>query len=220
MLKPCIDCGTPSTSSRCPEHRRAHRARQVGSARARGYDRQWDKLSTRLRKLSPLCEQCGSTEDLQLDHKPSAWLRKAAGKPIRPQDVRVLCRLCNVAAGKARPDTHGSTGNDEAPGLRGKPQSPSLSGVPLDGGSDETQDVERSLPGDALVVEHHQLTDQQHVGQGHDHVVVREAVAEGGSEEPLVEYARPRLTTEEGRHQLDSLYESSIEFRVHDWTLS
>jgi len=72
----------------------------------------------------PFCEQCGSTEDLQLDHQPSAWLRKAAGKPIRPQDVRVLCRLCNVAAGKARPETQGTGTVEQAPGLRGKPHSP------------------------------------------------------------------------------------------------
>ncbi len=123
-LKPCLDCGTPAAASRCPDHARAHRNRQVGSARARGYNRTWDKLSTRLRKLSPLCEQCGATDNLQLDHKPSAWLRKAAGKTIRTRDVRVLCRRCNVTAGKARPDEdQGTSTPAKAPGLRGKPHS-------------------------------------------------------------------------------------------------
>lgn len=126
MKKPCLDCGEPSTSSRCPAHRRQHRAQQVGSSRDRGYDAAWDRLSRRARKLSPFCEVCGSTDDLQLDHKPSAWRRKAEGKVIRLEDVRVLCRLCNVAAGSSRPENVAGSTNEQASGLRGKPLTPLL----------------------------------------------------------------------------------------------
>lgn len=223
MLKPCIECGTPSTESRCDDHTPQTWRHHNGSARERGYDRAWDKLSARARRLQPFCSDCHTTENLTTDHKPSAWKRKAEGKPLRLWDVDVVCAPCNLARGSSRPGSERAQGTRTvraSSGPGGKAQSQSLSALPLDGGSDETQDVERSFPSDALVVEHHQLTDQQHVGKGHDHVVVREAVAEGGSEELLVEYARPRFTTEEGRHQLDSLHESSIEFRVHDWTLS
>jgi 5-methylcytosine-specific restriction protein A len=138
VTKPCIECGTPSTETRCDEHRAPHRTAQVGSSRARGYDAAWDRLSKRARKLSPFCEACSSTEELQLDHKPEAWKRKAAGKVIRLADVRVLCRLCNVDAGSSRPSandplagpqTHGRGALTTEAGLRGKPRSPSLSSV-------------------------------------------------------------------------------------------
>lgn len=120
---PCISCGVPAANTRCEDCRKPHRTEQVGSSRARGYDTAHDKLSKKARALQPFCVLCLSTDDLQLDHLPEAWRRKAAGKPIRLQDCRVLCRLCNVAAGKARPDTPdgeqiGSEGVRRATGSR------------------------------------------------------------------------------------------------------
>ena len=58
-LRPCLDCGEPTALTRRPEHR--------------GYDAEWDRLSRRARRLQPWCSDCGSTEDLQADHLPSAW---------------------------------------------------------------------------------------------------------------------------------------------------
>lgn len=136
-MKPCLDCQTPTEGSRCEDCRRPHRTEQVGSARARGYDSAWNRLSKRARRMSPLCEVCGSTEDLQTDHLPSAWERKAAGKPLRLADVRVLCRPCNVAAGSSRPENasqrrevgvsrpqsdQGTRAPSEAERLRSEPQ--------------------------------------------------------------------------------------------------
>lgn len=89
--KPCLDCGTPSARPRCPEHR--------------GYDAEWDRLSRRARKLQPFCSDCGATEDLQTDHLPEAWARRAAHKPIRLKDVDVVCGPCNRARGQTRPET-------------------------------------------------------------------------------------------------------------------
>jgi 5-methylcytosine-specific restriction enzyme A len=98
-LRPCIDCGEPCDGPRCPEHTAPD---TKPDATTRGYDAAWKRLSRRARRLQPWCESCGATEDLQTDHTPEAWARKTAGKPIRLQDVRVLCGPCNRAAGAAR----------------------------------------------------------------------------------------------------------------------
>jgi 5-methylcytosine-specific restriction endonuclease McrA len=123
-MKPCVVCGEPSPRSRCDEHQPA--ARVKASAAARGYDAAWTRLSKRARRLQPFCLDCGSTEDLQTDHSPQAWERKAAGKPIRLQDISVRCGPCNRAAGAARSSvvTRGGTPSDQRQDPRGKPQSP------------------------------------------------------------------------------------------------
>lgn len=100
MMKPCLICGTPSDDTRCAEHP-ARPVRKL-NARQSGYDTAWDKLSRRARAAQPWCTDCGATSDLQCDHTPQAWARKAAGKPIRLQDVDVVCGPCNRDRGKAR----------------------------------------------------------------------------------------------------------------------
>jgi 5-methylcytosine-specific restriction endonuclease McrA len=97
-MRPCLDCGEPSDGPRCPEHTTDPKT----SAAHRGYDAAWTKLSKRARRLQPFCSGCGATDDLQTDHTPEAWARKAAGLTIRLQDVQVLCGPCNRAAGAAR----------------------------------------------------------------------------------------------------------------------
>ncbi len=92
--KPCLDCGTLSASTRCPP--------------CRGYDSEWERLSKKARKLQPFCSDCGATEDLQADHSPEAWTRRAAGKPIRLKDVDVVCGPCNIGRGQARPEPGGT----------------------------------------------------------------------------------------------------------------
>lgn len=99
MLRPCLRCGEPASGTYCPACRPPE---SKPSARARGYDANWDKLSARARRLQPFCTDCGSTRDLQLDHTPDAWARKAAGKSIRLRDVAVCCADCNRARGAAR----------------------------------------------------------------------------------------------------------------------
>lgn len=98
-LRPCLTCGLPSAGPRCDDHRADHKP----SAHTRGYDAAWTRLSAKARRLQPWCSDCGSVEDLQADHTPEAWERKAAGKPIRLQDVDVTCGPCNRARGAARP---------------------------------------------------------------------------------------------------------------------
>lgn len=108
MLIPCLSCGELSPATRCPECSREFNratARRYGprGSRSRGYDHAWDKLSRTARRLQPFCSKCGATDNLQCDHSPRAWERKAKGLPIRLKDVDVLCGPCNVAAGSARP---------------------------------------------------------------------------------------------------------------------
>lgn len=102
--KPCIQCGQPSDRTRCPEHRKDTRDK-----RARGYDWAFDELSRRARKLQPFCTDCGSVDNLQADHTPNAWARKAAGRTIRLQDIDVVCGPCNRARGSARPGSPRAT---------------------------------------------------------------------------------------------------------------
>jgi 5-methylcytosine-specific restriction endonuclease McrA len=108
VCRPCLDCGELAEGSRCDEcaaarARLVERSRIRLSDKERGYDYAWRKLSARARRLQTYCDECGSTDDLTADHLPIAWERKAEGKPIRLEDVRVLCRSCNSSAGPARP---------------------------------------------------------------------------------------------------------------------
>lgn len=95
IARPCLDCGTPSASTRCPA--------------CRGYDGRWTKLSRKARKLQRFCTDCHSTRNLQLDHLPSAWQRRAQGLPIRLGiDTEVVCGPCNTRRGQARPSNDGA----------------------------------------------------------------------------------------------------------------
>lgn len=110
----CSACGTvyerERNGSRCPECRPA-RARTVGelaherrrgSTRQRGYDQRWRRLSERARRLQPFCSDCGRPDQLTADHSPTAWERRAAGLPIRLEDIDVVCAPCNAERGPAR----------------------------------------------------------------------------------------------------------------------
>lgn len=109
-LRPCLDCGQPTAGPRCTEH-----MIQLDPA-ARGYDTAWRKLSLRARKLQPFCSDCGTTTDLQTDHLPQAWARKAVAKAVRLCDVEVVCGPCNRARGAARPGSSRSQAQGGHPG--------------------------------------------------------------------------------------------------------
>lgn len=100
MLSTCATCGELCEGTYCPAHSPADR--RPKDRNARGYDAAWARLSRRARRLQPFCTTCGTTEDLTVDHTPEAWRRREAGKPIRLEDIAVLCRSCNSKAGAAR----------------------------------------------------------------------------------------------------------------------
>ena len=114
-LRPCVVCGEPTGRTRCPEHTPI---RSRATAEQRGCDTAWRSLSRRARRLSPLCEDCGATENLSTDHSEEAWARKAAGKVIRLQDFTVLCGPCNTRRGPADPRGEGLTSRLRHPQVR------------------------------------------------------------------------------------------------------
>lgn len=103
--RPCLrpSCGYLTDGTYCPEHQpKRHRP----SATQRGYDHRWSETSRNARRKQSFCTDCGipGTEtQLELDHLPIAWERKAQGLPIRPGiDAEVVCHRCNVSRGAAR----------------------------------------------------------------------------------------------------------------------
>lgn len=126
-LTPCIDCGEPTTSSRCPDclqvvrrdDNRTRPDRKTPPA-ARGYDTEWNKLSRRARRMQPFCTDCGATTDLQADHSEEAWNRKALGLPLRLRDIDVVCGYHNRMRGRQRPNQKPQGGDPQ--GDDGRPQ--------------------------------------------------------------------------------------------------
>lgn len=107
-MKICLDCGELSSENYCeecfPEVRKAQRGeRKPGDRIAQGYDSRWQRLSRKARRMQPFCSDCGSEEDLQLDHTPKTWERWRQRKPIRLEHTGgVVCSDCNRARGDAR----------------------------------------------------------------------------------------------------------------------
>lgn len=110
----CSECGTvyerETSGSKCPECKptRERTARRIvsesrrGTAKSRGYDAAWTRLSRRARRLQPFCSDCGREDSLSTDHSPRAWARREAGLPVRLEDVDVVCLVCNADRGPAR----------------------------------------------------------------------------------------------------------------------
>lgn len=99
--KPCLDCGMPTNyGSRCAAHQRlflAQRTRRRGSATARGYGSEWQRVGSVAIAEHPACVRCGSTSDLTGDHIIPLRL----GGTSTAENIQVLCRSCNSAKGAA-----------------------------------------------------------------------------------------------------------------------
>lgn len=138
MMKACIVCGDLSTETRCDDHRLQS---SRGTARERGYDRAWDLLSARARRLQPFCSDAHLSPcsgPLTVDHLPSGWERKASGLPLRLVDVDPVCDGHNKARGSSRPGSERSRTQGEHPapaasGPRGKAKFESENGSQLGG---------------------------------------------------------------------------------------
>lgn len=114
MMTTCLTCGEPSEQAYCPDHKTPH-APKAKTSTERGYDHRWQKLSKRARRIQPFCTDCGSTENLTLDHSPRAWERYYTGKNIRLIDTAVLCMDCNIARGQQRPGEDTPTTSTQDP---------------------------------------------------------------------------------------------------------
>src|SRR5699024_447299 len=101
LMTTCLECGELSEQARCPEHRLPEPPKHKPN-NDKDYDWNWQKLSKRARRLQPFCSDCFRRDDLQADHSPEAWERKAQGKPIRLEHIEVVCGPCNRRRGAAR----------------------------------------------------------------------------------------------------------------------
>ena len=123
-LRPCIVCGLPTAHGRCIAHDHCRRA-PSGVRGSVGMTHAWDRLSKRARRMQPFCIDCGATTDLQCDHTPEAWARRAAGQqdPTAGHS-RSGCGDCNRKRGAARGNavTRGDDLAAARPDPTGKPR--------------------------------------------------------------------------------------------------
>lgn len=144
LLKPCATCGELTERSRCPEHQPRRRVLRTDTGST-----SWKRLARQAKRLQPWCLFCGSTTDLQLDHKPEAWWATVNGKPITLPMVQVTCRTCNVRLGSSQPGsprylhwektgddltTLGGRGDREGAHVRGESKFGSQMGMTLNKG--------------------------------------------------------------------------------------
>jgi 5-methylcytosine-specific restriction endonuclease McrA len=95
--RPCLGCGQVIASgSRCSDCQLERKPAKHRIGRT-ATDRRWRNLSQRLRKASPFCEQCGSRDDLTVDH--IIGLDEAPQLAYVEENLRVLCRGHNAAGG-------------------------------------------------------------------------------------------------------------------------
>lgn len=85
-IRRCLDCGNPTTRTRCTTCQRTYRTR---------YNRAWQRLSETTRRNQPWCTWCGTSTDLVADHL-------IPGQPER--GVRTLCRPCNTRRRNGQPE--------------------------------------------------------------------------------------------------------------------
>lgn len=92
MLRPCIECATPTGATRC-EACAASWGRRRGSIGWQVRTKQAVKARDGER-----CQNCGSTEELEMDHiKPLVF-----GGANIIGNLRLLCHGCHVAIGGGR----------------------------------------------------------------------------------------------------------------------
>lgn len=103
--RPCLDCGTLTTGSRCSGCRLTkdnQRYARRGSRQTRGYDASWERLVAAAIDAHPWCTDCGITHD-----QATAATNPLTGDHLRwpattLEDVEVVCRRCNSIRGPLR----------------------------------------------------------------------------------------------------------------------
>lgn len=96
--RPCLDCGTPSTGTRCP------RCRQREWQRRRRATSGWEWNAIRrsiLDRDRHRCRRCGATTALEVHHR----IPLAAGGTNAPENLIVLCHACHRQAELPPPPT-------------------------------------------------------------------------------------------------------------------
>ncbi|WP_432791740.1 HNH endonuclease signature motif containing protein [Brevibacterium sp. K11IcPPYGO002] len=92
-MQPCVECGELSEKNRCSRHKLKHSPKTTRSHAADFNRSKWRRLSQKLRKASPFCEVCGTSDDLTVDH-----IVRVVDRPewtYEPDNCRILCRYHN-----------------------------------------------------------------------------------------------------------------------------
>jgi 5-methylcytosine-specific restriction protein A len=97
VLRPCLDCGTPSARTRCSDCQ-SMRERTRPSRRVLGrYDTKYLRLRKVAIRAQPWCSRCHTpgteANPLTADHRVPLGL---GGKNVM-SNIDVLCRACNSA---------------------------------------------------------------------------------------------------------------------------
>ena len=98
----CGHCGgVHQAGERCPKasalkrERGARADRNRPTAKARGYDADWQKLRANFLTVYPSCRRCGAAATL-VDHIIS--VRKAPHRRLDPSNLQSLCTSCHSGA--------------------------------------------------------------------------------------------------------------------------
>ena len=95
-VKPCLDCGTLSSGSRCPACARARtRARNQTNPYRTG---KWRTLARKVVARAGHCATCGSTHRLTAHHD----IPRTAGGADHASNLIVLCAPCHSRLEAAR----------------------------------------------------------------------------------------------------------------------
>ena len=92
-LQPCVECGELTDKNRCSRHRLKSAPKDREAHAAYANRSKWRRFSKKLRKLSPFCEICGTSDDLTVDH-----IVRVHDRPewtYEPDNCRILCRYHN-----------------------------------------------------------------------------------------------------------------------------
>ena len=93
VMQPCVECGDLSEKNRCSRHRLKSAPKDREAHAAYANRSKWRRLSKKLRKQSPFCEICGTSDDLTVDH-----IVRVHDRPewtYEPDNCRILCRYHN-----------------------------------------------------------------------------------------------------------------------------
>lgn len=93
VMQPCVECGDLSENNRCSRHKLKSAPKDREAHAAYANRSKWRRLSKKLRKASPFCEICGTSDDLTVDH-----IVRVHDRPewtYEPDNCRILCRYHN-----------------------------------------------------------------------------------------------------------------------------
>lgn len=91
-MRPCLDCGVPTSDTRCPRCGRAWKRQTKATGAA------WQRLRAAVIADHPWCVVCQRTHDLTVDH----ILPLSLGGTNERANLRVLCRGCHARYGVQR----------------------------------------------------------------------------------------------------------------------